>query len=42
MGETRDGYRSFVIELDRKRIPGHLPVEEKTVLKCENVLTGFV
>ena len=33
MGETRDGYRSFVIELDRKRIPGHILVDEKTILK---------
>jgi hypothetical protein len=33
MGETRDGYRSFVIELDRKRLPGHLLVDEKTILK---------
>jgi hypothetical protein len=33
MGETRDGYRSFVIELDRKRIPAHLLVDEKTILK---------
>jgi len=33
MGETRGGYRSFVIELDRKRILGHLLVDEKTVLK---------
>jgi len=33
MGETRDIYRSFVIELDRKRIPGHILVDEKTILK---------
>jgi hypothetical protein len=33
MGETRDGYKSFVIELDRKRFPGHLLVDEKTILK---------
>jgi hypothetical protein len=33
MGETRDGYRSCVIELDRKRLPGHLLVDEKTILK---------
>jgi hypothetical protein len=29
MGDTRDGYRNFVVELDRKRIPGHLLVDEK-------------
>jgi len=33
MGETRDGYRSFVIELDRKRLPGPFLVDEKTILK---------
>jgi hypothetical protein len=31
--ETRDGYRNLVIELNRKRIPGHLLVDEKTILK---------
>ena len=33
MGETRDGYRNFVIKRDRKRIPGHLLIGEKTILK---------
>jgi hypothetical protein len=33
MGETISGYRSFIIELNRKRIPGHLLVDEKTILK---------
>jgi hypothetical protein len=33
MGEARDGYRSFVIEMERKRLPDHLLVDEKTILK---------
>jgi hypothetical protein len=33
MGETRAAYRSFVIELERKRLPGYLLEDEKTILK---------